>query len=59
MPTKTHKVTVPQSEGEIRISRGDDPVVYPVTDGAVTVADADLATFLAHVDGAALASKEK
>jgi len=48
---KTHKVNVPQKEGQIVIRNGiDEPVTYKVIDGAVTVADADLSTFLAAVD---------
>jgi len=47
------KVTVPQKDGEIAISRnGDDPTVYKVNDGTVSVKDTDLPTFLAVVDGA-------
>lgn len=50
---KTHKVTVPADAGdEITFRRGGlDPVTYKVDGGAVSVDDADLQHFLAHVEG--------
>jgi len=50
-------VTVPQQEGEIRISHaGDEPVVYPVKNGTVQVEDAALDGFLRQVPGAEIAA---
>jgi hypothetical protein len=47
------RVHVPQHGGEIAISRdGDEPTVFKVSDdGFTTVAEADLPTFLAFVEG--------
>jgi hypothetical protein len=48
------KVKVPQREGDIRIARGgDEPVVYEVSGGHVSVDEADVAHFLTVVAGAA------
>lgn len=50
------KVTVPQKDGDIILSFGDDdPQTYKVTNGEVTVKDADVARFLANIDGSSLA----
>lgn len=47
------KVRVPQKDGEITFSRqGDEPRTYRVTDGEVTVAQADLDRFLRAIPGA-------
>lgn len=56
-------VSVPQSEGEIRISAdGDDPVVYPVEAfgerGQVIVAEDQLVRFLSVIDGAEVVEDE-
>lgn len=50
---KTHKVTVPESAGaELTIRRGGlEPKRYEVDNHTVTVDDADLEHFLAHVEG--------
>jgi hypothetical protein len=49
------KVSVPQDDGEIRIAvGGDDPTVYPVTNGTADVPEEDLDLFLFNVDGAEL-----
>ncbi len=56
MPT----VNVPQESGEIRISRaGDEPEVYKVTNGHVTLKADEVEAFLAVVDGAEEASPKK
>lgn len=49
----THKVNVPSTSGDAITVRyaGREPVTYPVTDGTVEVADADLSTFLALDEG--------
>jgi hypothetical protein len=48
MPT----VSVPQQSGEIILtSSGDAPRVYPIKGGKTTVADGDVAEFLANVAG--------
>lgn len=47
------KVNVPQKDGEIVVTVGGlEPTTYKVTDGTVSVKDADLPRFLAVVDGA-------
>lgn len=52
------KVRVPQSEGDITIAaNGDEPRTYKVTDGTVTVAEADLPTFLGAVEGSSVEAK--
>jgi hypothetical protein len=49
------KVKVPQKDGEVVLSFGDDtPQTYKVTDGEVTVKDADVQRFLSNVDGSSL-----
>lgn len=52
----TVRVTVPDSAGtEIRVAyRGDEPITYPVTRGAVTVQAEHLDDFLAAVEGSAV-----
>jgi hypothetical protein len=52
----THKVTVPADAGdEITFRRGGlDPVTYKVEGGTVSVEDADLQHFLAHVEGSTI-----
>lgn len=52
-----HKVRVPKSLGdEIVVSyAGDEPVIYRVTDGAVSVRDEHLNTFLGAVEGSSVA----
>lgn len=48
-------VSVPQQDGEIRISlAGDTPLVYPVKGGKADVPDDQLNAFLANVDGASV-----
>lgn len=48
------RVKVPQNEGEIVLSTGDEDSAlrYSVTDGHITVKADDLPLVLAHVDGA-------
>lgn len=54
MPTTT--VKVPQHDGEIRITGpADEPTVYPVTNGQVSVDAVDVPAFLARVAGSELA----
>jgi hypothetical protein len=45
------KVRVPQSDGEITITRGGESKTYRVTDGTITVAADDLEAVLLHVEG--------
>lgn len=46
-------VSVPQQDGEIRISEaGDSAVVFPVKGGSVNVPDDKVSWFVARVDGA-------
>jgi hypothetical protein len=53
---KNVSVKVPQSDGEIAIAvGGDEPKVYKVTDGAVSVPEENVARFLAAVDGSKVA----
>jgi len=45
-------VSVPQKDGEVRIAvSGDEPTVYRVSDGSVSVPEENVARFLAAVDG--------
>lgn len=47
------KVRVPQKTGEITVAHaGDKPVVYEVSNGTVSVPEADVGHFLAVVNGA-------
>ena len=56
MPKSNVSVKVPQSDGEVSISiGGDEPKVYKVTDGAVSVPEENVARFLAAVDGSKVA----
>lgn len=49
-------VKVPQQDGEIRITaQAEEPAVYPVKDGHVSVDDADVPAFLARIAGSELA----
>jgi hypothetical protein len=49
-------VNVPQEDGEITVAHaGDAPTTYPVTNGQVTVDEADLAVFLHSIEGSSLA----
>lgn len=44
------RVSVPQQDGEVRVSvNGDPPVVFNVVDGVVEVPDTDKAVLLSHV----------
>lgn len=60
------RVRVNQKDGEVRISHaGDEPVVYKVNDGEVSIKEEDVARFLSavpgseRVGGSPSASKEK
>lgn len=49
---KNVSIKVPQDSGEIAISiGGDEPRVYRVSDGSVSVPEENVARFLAAVDG--------
>ncbi len=53
---KNVDVNVLQKDGEISISiAGDEPTVYKVTAGAVSVPEESVARFLAAVDGSKVA----
>lgn len=52
---KNHEIKVDQRDGEISIAlAGGDPKTYKVTDGEVTVEEADVERFLAVIDGSSL-----
>ena len=51
-PTKT--ITVPQSDGQIVITEGGDPIVYRVHDGEIVVAEDHVAAVLGAVQGSEL-----
>lgn len=54
---KNISVSVPQAGGEISISvGGDEPKVYKVSDGSVSVPEENVARFLTAVDGSKVAS---
>jgi hypothetical protein len=49
------RVSVPQSDGEIRIATdGNEPDVYVVTDGQVDVDEAKVVRFLTVIDGSSV-----
>jgi len=51
------KVNVPQKDGEVVVRRGGaEPVTYKVTDGHVSVDEADAEWFAAQFDGSKPAS---
>lgn len=52
------RVHVPQRGGVIAIARdGGEPTVFKVSDGIVTVPDADLPTFLVSIEGSEVEAK--